>query len=107
MVEDKDNKDGTNTKGPVEVNIMSNNNNLRGNPVTDYMLRQMTINRLGLDDMVVLHPTDINPVLMRRYAMPAYPTDYEDDMYDNHEPRAQTRKPRTAPRGRKPLRKFR
>lgn len=93
---------------PVEVNIMSNNNNLRTNPVADYMLRQMTINRLGLDDMVILHPTDINPILMRRYAMPAYPASYEDDMYDDQEPRAPSQKRRAAARrGRRPLRKFR
>lgn len=54
----------------VNVNLLSNNNNTPPtNPVHDYIQRQLTINRLGLGDMVVLQPPDINPVLMRRYAM--------------------------------------
>jgi hypothetical protein len=53
----------------VTLNLMSNNSVANTDPVAQYLYRQLTIDNLGLDNMIVLRPPDINPVLLRRYAM--------------------------------------
>lgn len=61
-------------KSPIKVDVnttMFSNNNVGGRSrdyLRDFQERQLTIDALGLSNLVVLDPTDINPILLRRYA---------------------------------------
>lgn len=91
----------------VNVHLLSHNGAQNKDPVYEYIKRQMTINQLGLNDMVVLQPSDINPVLMRRYEVVG--SESETDLSENeYVSAARWRRQRRRYRnGRVPLRKYR
>lgn len=92
----------------VNVHLLSNNNSRQNDPVYEYIKRQMTINQLGLNDLVVLQPPDVNPVLRRRYDIVGSETDTETDSDSPRESRTRDSRSRHNNRNRRvPLRKYR
>lgn len=87
----------------VNVHLLSNNNSYAHDPVYEYIKRQMTINQLGLNELVVLQPPDINPVLRRRYDIVGSETDTDTDS----ESSSGTRMRQNIRNKRVPLRKYR
>ncbi|KAI9549657.1 hypothetical protein GHT06_003843 [Daphnia sinensis] len=62
------------SKSPVKVDVKTNlfsNNTYSGRRdyLRDFKERQLTLDALGVGNVVVLDPSDINPVLVRRYAI--------------------------------------